>query len=146
MKRFNGKFVDSVLILMWMGLGVILLWSLLYMAFPRFKNAFEAQMTNTVMVQGTSLLFMGGTAVRVLMNWEHSLWTLPVGYLLIQVVYVLLYTYAVIPRPINLLWAPVIPTCFLAMVTVPLAYIWERIKPPRIVRVPVPRRRHRGDE
>lgn len=146
MKRFNGNFVDSVLILMWMGLGVILLWALLYMAFPGFKDAFEAQMTNAVIVQGTSLIFMGGSAVRVLMNWNHSLWTLLVCYVLIEIVCVLLYTNGVISRAVDLFWGPVIPTCILAMVIVPLAYIWDRIKPHRIVRVPVPRRKYRGDE
>lgn len=129
MKRFDGYFVDSVLILLWSALGCIVLLGGVFTAMPSLQTWLGAQFTNERMVMGTSVVFLWGTAYRILTNFNLSRWLLAFCYVIVQVGYAAAWTHGMMPKPINILYAPVVPGAFLSMACVPLSYVWERIKP-----------------
>lgn len=128
-RRFNGFFVDSVLIALWSGIGVILLLGFIFMAAPWLQKWLGSQFTNERMVMITAILFMGSTSYRLLINYNMSPWAIPFSYIIVQVGYAAAWTHGIMPKPINILYAPVVPAALLSIACIPLSYVWERIKP-----------------
>ena len=128
-QRYNGFFLDSLLILMWCGLALLVLLGFVFAAFPAFQQWLGAQFTNERMIMSTSLVFLWSTAYRVLVNYDMTGWTLAFCYVAVQIAYATAWTQGLMHKPLNIVFAPVVPSAFLTMFCVPGRYVWQRIKP-----------------
>jgi hypothetical protein len=137
-QRYNGFFLDSLLILMWCSLALLVLLGFVFAAFPALQQWLGAQFSNERMIMGTSLVFLWSTAYRVLVKYDMTGWTLAFCYVVVQITYAGAWTQGLMRKPINIVFAPVVPSAFLAMLCVPGRYVWQRIKP-----LPKKRRRPR---
>jgi hypothetical protein len=129
MKRLNCDFWDRLLTLLWLSLVGIMFTSVILSVMPDTVRGFNMLMGHPIMWQITVSAFMLWTAWRLLWNYDMSVTILPSAYIVLQIGYASFWTLGFMPKPINILYAPFIPACVLAMVCVPAADVWKRIKP-----------------
>lgn len=129
MKRLDCDFWDRLLTLLWLFLGVLVVSSVILSAMPVTLRAFNMLMGHPIMWQITASSFMLWSAWRLLWNYEMSAAVIPISYVVLQLGYASFWTFNLMPKPVNILYAPFIPACQLSIVCVPAAGLWKRIKP-----------------
>jgi hypothetical protein len=127
LNRFNGHFLDTLLILTWatiMGIGLV---ALVIALFPGIRTVGPSAETTFMM---TALLFLVVSTGRCIHAWNMPavpllLWS----YGTVQVLYHFLIYSGALVRPTSMLAGPILPACLLAACLVPGAHVWERVKP-----------------
>jgi hypothetical protein len=123
--RIDGDFVDTLLVVLWFTLVVVIIYAIGATLVPPLGSP-EAGL---VVAHFLSLLFTAGTAARILLVWGGSLVALPAGF----GVSFGLYWVAATLQPQRLMWPPhalwhvMVPGSGMALVSLPLAALWRRV-------------------
>ena len=134
--RCDGFFLDTILISVWSIFAFIAALALLFAVVPNVQSAIGSFFTDERKVQWTMYTLLEATSYRILHNTGHSGWVLAFSYVLVQVVYAVLWSQGLMFTPVNILYAPIVPSCIMAVTWVPLVSVWQRCRAPRKRRRP----------
>jgi hypothetical protein len=134
--RFNVHFIDSLLVFAWCTLGVVLVIGFVWITLPPWVAApVRAWLGESDAAPlAFTFAFLSLSVARLLINCDASPWALLVSYALTCVLYRGLW-----PNPVNVWVAPLVPACVLALLWVPASYVWARVEPVPMRRVPIAR-------
>jgi len=131
MGRFSCHFFDSLLLGLWLLIIPIVFVALVFMTIPSLPILIGQKFTPELQFGLTVIGFFFWSACRININYQISLWVIPFIYVFWQVLIGSLWTTGVMPKPVNIFIAPVIP-CLVTSIFAPvLSFIWVRIKPHR---------------
>ncbi len=145
--RFDARFLDTLLILVWISIGGLLLVGLIFTLAPGIQQLAHDTVKAETAFMATAYTFVILSTLRYVQHWEHSPFLLPIAYVLCQVATSLLVTSTIVKRPHNLLLGMVAPACIVTLLLIPLIRIWDKIKPLETRRtVPIARIRRQQKE
>lgn len=117
-------FLDDFLVLLWASLVSIGVLGLIFIALPSLSLLMQQILPMQTAIMVTAHAFMVVSTLRFVQNCESTLYVMPIAYVVVHIVY---WT-GKIPTT-NFFLGPVIPSMFVAMLLVPMLWVWERIKP-----------------
>jgi hypothetical protein len=139
-------FIDRLLLLLWAIIVGMVALGLVFTIVPALQQAATTLITAELAFSVSAFAFLITSTGRFLVNKDANdgdwFVTMATSYSLTLLGYAALVTQQLLQRPSSYLVGAIVPACFMAVVSVPARYVWNKIKPlGNGKRVAIPKRR-----